>query len=120
MDLYTDHILDHYRHPRNQGEIPDAKYHAREYNPTCGDDIEVFFNVDDEQRVADIRFMNQGCAISTAAASMLTEFAKTGNMGEIAALTDDDFLARLELDPTPGRRACALLAFHAFQKAARG
>ncbi|MDP3794677.1 MAG: iron-sulfur cluster assembly scaffold protein [bacterium] len=117
MDLYADHILEHYRHPRHRGRLEGAQYHARQFNPLCGDEAEVFVNVGADGAVSAMQFVNQGCAISTAALSLLAEHARGQTLPALGALTDDEFLARLNLTPTPGRRQCALLGLTALKKA---
>jgi nitrogen fixation protein NifU and related proteins len=84
-DLYRDVILDHNRQPRNFGSLEPADGRAEGHNPLCGDRLSVFVRLDGE-RVADIRFEGQGCAISTASASLMTEAVKGKDRAAIAAL----------------------------------
>jgi nitrogen fixation protein NifU and related proteins len=84
-DLYRDVILDHNRQPRNFGPLEPADGRAEGHNPLCGDRLSVFVRLDGE-RVADIRFEGQGCAISTASASLMTEAVKGKDRAAIAAL----------------------------------
>ncbi|MGB6604891.1 MAG: SUF system NifU family Fe-S cluster assembly protein [Steroidobacteraceae bacterium] len=84
-DLYRDVILDHNRQPRNFGSLEPADGCAEGHNPLCGDRLAVFVRLDGE-RVADIRFEGQGCAISTASASLMTEAVKGKDRAAIAAL----------------------------------
>src|SRR5205823_6105308 len=74
-DLYKEVILDHYKTPRNKRPMPDAELSCSRNNPLCGDEIAVFAHVEDG-RVADIAFQGQGCSISQASASMLTDAVK--------------------------------------------
>ncbi len=74
-DLYRELILDHYRRPRNHGELPEAPIRVEGVNPVCGDEIHLDMLVDDGV-VNDIRFWGQGCSISQSSASMLTERLK--------------------------------------------
>lgn len=85
-DLYRDIIMDHYRSPRNRGELasPPA-LRAEGFNPLCGDEVILTFNVDDGH-IADIAFGGQGCSISQAAASMLSGAVKGMSLAEVAAL----------------------------------
>lgn len=71
-DLYQEVIFDHYRHPRNRGELQEANHKAEGYNPLCGDRISLYLLVEDGV-VKDARFEGVGCAIATASASMMTE-----------------------------------------------
>jgi nitrogen fixation NifU-like protein len=86
-DLYREIILDHYRNPRNRGELPVPPAHRTEgFNPLCGDEIVVFVEVADG-RVADIRIAGQGCSISQSSASMMTSAVKSKTIDEVAELT---------------------------------
>ena len=86
-DLYREIILDHYRNPRNRGELPVPPAHRTEgFNPLCGDEIIVFVEVADG-RVADIRIAGQGCSISQSSASMMTSAVKGRTLEEVAELT---------------------------------
>lgn len=83
-DLYQEVILDHSKNPRNQHAIPGAR-EARGHNPLCGDQITVYLVVEDNV-VADVAFEGQGCAISTAAASMMTQAVKGKTREEAARM----------------------------------
>ena len=72
-DLYQEVILDHGRHPRNRRHPPDANHSARGENPLCGDKLVVFLKVNAQGVIEDVAFEGQGCAISTASASLMTE-----------------------------------------------
>jgi len=82
-DLYREVILDHYRSPRNRGELetPPAT-RADGFNPLCGDEIIVFVDVDDEGVITDIAIGGQGCSISQAAASMMSAAVKGKSVDE--------------------------------------
>jgi nitrogen fixation NifU-like protein len=107
-DIYKDIILDYYRHPRNNGDLPDANVRAKDSNPLCGDIIEMQLKIDDG-KISDIRFKGKGCAISQASASMLTEVAKGKTLEEVKAMEKTDVLDMLGIDPGPTRIKCALL-----------
>ena len=75
-DLYREIILDHYRNPRNRGELPVPPAHRAEgFNPLCGDEVQVFLDVDDGS-VTDVRVSGQGCSISQSSASMMSQAVK--------------------------------------------
>ena len=74
-DLYREIILDHYRSPRNRGELPPPATHAVGHNPLCGDEIEVYLDVRDGV-VQDIKVGGQGCSISQSSASMMSQAVK--------------------------------------------
>ncbi len=85
MALYQEVILDHNKWPRNFGELPAADHRAEGNNPLCGDQLTVYLTVA-AGRIVDIRFSGQGCAISTASASLMTEALKGKSEDEAAAL----------------------------------
>lgn len=74
-DLYRDVIVDHNKSPRNFGALDDPDHRAEGFNPLCGDALTVYLNIDGE-RITDARFEGQGCAISVASASLMTEKLK--------------------------------------------
>jgi len=107
-DIYKDIILDYYRNPRNFGDLQDPDVRAKDSNPLCGDIIEMQLKIHDG-KVEDVRFKGKGCAISQAAASMLTESVKGKTLDDIKALGKSDVLNLLGIDPGPTRIKCALL-----------
>ena len=80
-DLYKEIILDHYRSPRNQGELDPPAHRCEGFNPLCGDEVIVYVSLID-QRIEDIRIGGQGCSISQASASMMTEIIKGKSISE--------------------------------------
>ena len=87
-DLYREIILDHYRNPRNRGELDSPPAHRVEgFNPLCGDEIVVYVDLDDAGVVADIRIGGQGCSISQSSASMMSAAVKGKTTEEVAELT---------------------------------
>jgi nitrogen fixation NifU-like protein len=86
-DLYREIILDHYRNPRNRGELPVPPAHRVEgFNPLCGDEIVLYLQVDDG-RITDVRVGGQGCSISQSAASMMSTVVKGKSVEEARKLT---------------------------------
>ncbi len=87
-DLYREIILDHYRNPRNRGDLPVPPAHRTEgFNPLCGDEIVVFVYVDSDGLVDDIKIAGQGCSISQASASMMSAAVKGHTLAEVHDLT---------------------------------
>jgi nitrogen fixation NifU-like protein len=85
-DLYREIILDHYRTPRNRGELPTPPaVVAQGHNPLCGDEITVYVQVDDD-RVSDVKVAGQGCSISQSSASMMSQAIKGKSVPEVRAL----------------------------------
>jgi nitrogen fixation NifU-like protein len=86
-DLYREIILDHYRNPRNRGELPVPPAHMVEgFNPLCGDEVVIYLDVEDG-KVADLRINGQGCSISQSSASMMSAAVKGKTVDEARALT---------------------------------
>jgi nitrogen fixation protein NifU and related proteins len=108
--LYREVILDHYKNPRNHGEIAGADAHAEGQNPLCGDEISVFVKfAADGDTIEDLSFVGRGCAISQAATSMLTELVKGRSATEVAALPKEELLEEVGIPLTPVRLKCAIL-----------
>ena len=84
-DLYREIILDHYRTPRNRGELPPPARHAEGHNPLCGDEITVYLDVDGDV-VNDVKVNGQGCSISQSSASMMSAAVKGKTVPEVRAL----------------------------------
>jgi nitrogen fixation protein NifU and related proteins len=85
-DLYREIILDHYRSPRNRGELPTPPAHRVEgFNPLCGDEVVVYVVVDDGA-LADIRIAGQGCSISQSSASLMSAAVKGKSLGDVRGL----------------------------------
>jgi nitrogen fixation protein NifU and related proteins len=108
-DLYRENILEHYKHPRNQGtlENPDITY--EDGNPLCGDRIRMDFKIADG-RIEKVRFSGHGCSISQAAASMLCEEVEGKTLDEVKKISRDDVLEMLGIELGPVRLKCGLLA----------
>jgi nitrogen fixation NifU-like protein len=109
--LYGEKLLDHFRNPRNYGALtePDASYES--FNPLCGDRIKIELKFQNKS-VKDVRFRGDGCAISIAAASLLTEIILNTEPNKIS---DDQLIAALESDIKPARIQCALLPLEALR-----
>lgn len=135
-DLYQDVILDHNRRPRNFGPMDPADGHAEGHNPLCGDCVTVFVKRDGD-RIVDVTFTGNGCAISTASASMMTEAVVGKTVPEALALLDEvQGVVRGETPPNeeslgeiaalcgvkdfPMRVKCATLAWHTLRAALEG
>jgi len=87
-DLYREIILDHYRSPRNKGELETPPAHKAEgFNPLCGDEIVVYVDVNDEGTIEDIKIGGQGCSISQSSASMMSAAVKGKTVVEAQQLT---------------------------------
>lgn len=87
-DLYREIILDHYRNPRNRGELPAPPAHRVEgFNPLCGDEIVLYVNVDESGLISDVKVGGQGCSISQSSGSMMSAAVKGKTVEDARALT---------------------------------
>lgn len=106
--MYTAIILDYYRHPRNYGTIRGADIMERDLNPLCGDEIEMHVKLEGSI-IKEIKFSGHGCAISQAAASMLTEMVAGKTLDDARRVSRQDMLDALGIPISPARLKCALL-----------
>lgn len=134
-ELYQELIFDHNRHPRNFHAMADADHFAEGHNPLCGDQLAVYLRIADGI-VEDISFVGQGCAISTASASLMTEAVKGRTVAEVEALFNDFHAQLTDATSTgrdmgklgvltgvrefPTRVKCATLAWHTLHNALGG
>jgi nitrogen fixation NifU-like protein len=137
-ELYQQVILDHNKKPRNFHRLETANRRAEGYNPLCGDQLTVYLELEDE-RVKDVSFEGSGCAISKAAASMMTQSVKGRTleeaevlfdefhrmvMGELDAEAEEHHLGRLTIfsgvREFPARVKCATLSWHTLRSALQG
>lgn len=127
-DIYRENILDHYKNPRNFGKLKNPTASFSLYNSACGDKITMELRVKNpaspagkqESKVKiidEIKFSGEGCAISMASASMLTEKVMGENIHKIKKLNMQDILDMLGITLTPTRLKCALLPLEVLQKA---
>ncbi len=114
---YQAQILEHYKHPHNRGVLEPATHASRESNPLCGDDISLTLRVDGSERIEDVRFEGEGCAISMASASILTDAVKGKSLEEAAALDRAALLKDLGVPLSAVREQCALLPLKALHAA---
>ena len=138
-ELYQATILDHNKKPRNFRAIEDADRRADGHNPLCGDKLTVYVALDDDDRVADVAFVGNGCAISTASASLMTESVRGKRVEEVEqafarfhamvtsptdAPVDASALGKLAVlagvREYPARVKCASLAWHTLKAALEG
>jgi len=108
--VYSEIILDYYRHPRNKGTLEHAQISAKDSNPLCGDIIEMQLEVDKNNSVRDVRFNGQGCAISQASASMLTELVKGKTIDDVRKISKEEILSLIGGQLSAVRLKCALLS----------
>ena len=113
--LYSDILLDHFRHPRNYGSLDAPDISNEQFNPLCGDRIRIELKLE-ESIVSEARFKGDGCAISTAAASLLTEMVVGQNLAQLTDFPDARLVAALESNIQPARLQCAVLPLQALRE----
>lgn len=130
MDLYREDVMDHYEHPRNQGEIdPSAGsgqvVEGRDSNASCGDMIQFFLKIErvkskdrsEKSVIKEVKWKGIGCAITTAAASKLSEYLKGKSIEFLRAMSDEEMVAKgIEIEVNPGRIKCLMLPVKVVKK----
>ena len=117
--LYREYILDHYKNPRNFGELEPRDTEFFDRNPLCGDELGVHVRLEGD-RVADLRFHGRGCAISQAAASIISDELKGKTVADVAELDRHFVVEELGIDLSPTRLKCGLLSLKVVQGALLG
>ncbi|MFX1374785.1 MAG: Fe-S cluster assembly scaffold protein NifU [Promethearchaeota archaeon] len=110
--MYTEKVMEHFRNPRNMGEMKDADAYGEVGNPTCGDLMTIFIKVKEEngkEILEDISFQTFGCAAAIATSSMITELAKGKTLDEAMEITKSDVAENLDGLP-PIKMHCSNLA----------
>lgn len=109
QEIYKENVIDHYKHPRNKREMTDCTATQREANPLCGDIVTIYAKIKDDE-IKDISFIGNGCAISQASASLLTETMKGKKIEEAKKFHQQDVFSLLGIPISHTRTKCALLS----------
>lgn len=117
MDLYREEILEHWQNPQNFGVMDKPDVVIDQVNPLCGDEVTFYFKIKGA-KIAGVSFVGNGCAISIASASILSEFIKARPVSFLAKLTGKDVLEILGGPVAPARLKCAFLPLEAIKKLA--
>ncbi len=119
-DLYRQNILDHFKNPRNYGKLDNPDIEADEENISCGDrigmGIKIKYQKSNIKYIEEIKFHGEGCAITMASASLLTEKVKGKNLEDAKKIGKDEIMKMLGVTLTPTRMKCALLPLEVLQK----
>ena len=119
-NFYREQIIDLYENPLNQGELDPHDFSYQEDNPLCGDLIRIDVCLDDDGRVADVAWSGEGCAISQASASLLTEEIKGLTLAEVKAFPKEKLLDLIGVPLSMARVKCALLSLKVLKAGAYG
>ncbi len=117
---YVEQLVDHYENPRNRGELPGANLQMKGGTPGCGDVVTMYATVDAEtEQIEKVQFEGEGCTISQASASLLTEMVEGKTLREVEAMGYDDLLDTLGRDVVISRPKCATLSLDTLKAAVR-
>lgn len=109
-ELYREYLIDHYKNPKNFGEMKNPDIYKHDNNPLCGDDIEIFVKLDSKkEKVSEIKFKGCGCVISMASASILMGELEGKRLKDIQKMETKDMMKLLGIDLTPVRIKCMML-----------
>ncbi len=118
--MYREQIIDLYEYPLNQGSIESPDFSYEEDNPLCGDVIRIDVKLDENRRVSDVKWSGDGCAISQASASLLTEEIRGKSLADVQSFSKDDLLELLGIQLSMTRVKCALLSLKVLKAGAYG
>jgi len=116
MDLYSEIILDHYKHPHNKGLLKKHTHRTKELNPLCGDSLEIDLEIDKKGKIKNIGISPKGCAISTASASIFSDYLIGKTLKQVEKIKNEDIIKMLNIEITPGRFKCATLPLMTIKK----
>lgn len=116
-DIYQERILEHYEDPYHRGQAPHCTHCHEDDNPLCGDVVSLQLEISPQGQIEGAYFDGDGCCISQAAASMLTERVEGMTIEEVRAFTAQDMLEFFGARLTPNRQKCALLSWRVLQQA---
>lgn len=118
--IYRENILEHSKRPQNKGRLEPHDYAFEDTNPLCGDEIRIELRVSNDGVITDVVFDGQGCAISQASASMLTEIVMGMSVEEVKSMPKEELLEEVGIELSPARLKCALLSYNVLKASLYG
>lgn len=117
MDMYREDVMDHYEHPRNQGELAgEGVLSDRDSNASCGDMVQFYLKIEKE-RITEVRWKGIGCAITTASASKLSEYLRGQSLQEIKKMSEEELVNKgVGFEVNAGRIKCLMLSVKVVKK----
>lgn len=117
MDIYKEEVMDHYEHPRNQGELKGEDVLGDEVNnASCGDFVHFYLKVEND-KILEVKWRGRGCAIMTASASKLSEYLKGKMVQEIKSLSEEELAKNgVGFEVNPGRSKCLMMGVSAVKR----
>ena len=122
MDLYREEVMDHYEHPRNQGElVGDDVIYDHEVNASCGDSVQFYIKLEGKSKrgkiITQVKWSGVGCAITTASASKLSEYLQGQTLQEIKDMSEEELAQKgIGFEVNPGRIKCLMLPIKVVKK----
>lgn len=118
QQIYMEQLMDNYKNPQNVGKIENYTFFAHYKNPSCGDTFDIYIKLNEsKQKIMDVKYSGNGCAISTASISLLSQKLINMNFNDAKKLTDKDIYELLGVKISPGRINCAMLSINVFKQA---
>jgi nitrogen fixation NifU-like protein len=114
-EMYMQQLMDNYQNPKNYGKLENYTLFSHQKNITCGDTFDIYIKLNDNNIIEDVKFNGEGCAISTASFSLLTQKLKGMSLENAKKISEKDLKKLLGIKVSPGRMNCALLSFRALE-----
>lgn len=117
MDMYREDVMDHYEHPRNQGELTgEGVLSERDSNASCGDMVQYYLKIKGD-KIVEAKWKGIGCAITTASASKLSEYLRGQSLHEMQKMSEDELVKKgVGFEVNPGRMKCLMLPVKVVKK----
>ena len=117
QEIYMQQLIENYQNPKNFGNLEDYTYYSHQKNTTCGDSFDIYIKTNKEKKIEDIKFYGEGCAISTASFSLLTQKLKGIKIEDAKKFSKDELKKMIGVKISPGRTNCAMLSYNALHDA---